>query len=492
MRAVVECLTVVLFSGVALATGSLAVDIYEYPVPTAAAKPHDPAVGTDGSLWVTEQAANKLGRLDPVTGRFREYPLPTADSGPHGLTADPTGNIWFTANYKGYIGQLNPRTGRVRPYALPAKAKDPHTPVFDRSGALWFTAQEANVIGRLEPTTGAVVVREVPTPNAKPYGIIIGADGAPYFCEFGANKLGRVDPSSLTIREFTLPEGARPRRLALAPDGTIYYSDYARGKLGRVDPKTGRFEEWSSPGGDDSKPYGIAVTADGNVWYSESGVQPNTLVRFDPRTKKLASAPIPSGGGTVRNIAATADGRLFLACSGVNRVAIAVPASLGAHASAAGSDTTAPAEAAPATLSAVDQHFLDDAARASLAEIKLGQLAIEKGTTAPVQQLGKIIVDDHQKVFDRLRAIASGSGVGVATQPTPDQQTAYARLAALKGRDFEKAFLAQTWTDHDEAVTLFQAEAENGRAPQLRSFAKSMLPSLRQHRELAGRPIQKM
>ena len=53
---------------------------------------------------------------------------------------------------------------------------------------------------------------------------------------------------------------------------------------------------------------------------------PNTLVRFDPRTKQFSSSPIPSGGGVVRNMVSTPDGRLYLACSGVNKVAIADPA----------------------------------------------------------------------------------------------------------------------------------------------------------------------
>jgi virginiamycin B lyase len=58
------------------------------------------------------------------------------------------------------------------------------------------------------------------------------------------------------------------------------------------------------------------------VWYSESGVSPNTLIRFDPRTQTFARATIPSGGGVVRNMVATPDGRLYLACSGVNKVGI--------------------------------------------------------------------------------------------------------------------------------------------------------------------------
>jgi len=95
--------------------------------------------------------------------------------------------------------------------------------------------------------------------------------------------------------------------------------------LGHFDPATGRAEEWPSPGGPNSAPYGITTTADGMVWYSESGVTPNTLVRFDPKTKSFATRDIPSGGGVVRNMAATKDGRIYLACSGVNKVAIVMP-----------------------------------------------------------------------------------------------------------------------------------------------------------------------
>jgi len=126
----------------------------------------------------------------------------------------------------------------------------------------------------------------------------------------------------MDVHEYTLPDGARPRRLAVAQDGTIYYSDYARGYLGHLDPATGKVEEWASPGGPTSKPYGIAIPKDGIVWYSESGVQPNTLVRFDPKSKQFSTKPIPSGGGVVRNMVATPDGRLYLACSGVNKVAV--------------------------------------------------------------------------------------------------------------------------------------------------------------------------
>jgi virginiamycin B lyase len=157
-----------------------------------------------------------------------------------------------------------------------------------------------------------------------PYGIVVLNNNAPFFCEFGTNKLATVDPKTMTVREYTLPNaGARPRRIALAPDGTVFYTDFARGYLGHFDPASGRLlKEWPSPGGPGSEPYGIAVTEDGMVWYSESGVSPNTLVRFDPKSETFSQEKIPSGGGVVRNMVATPDHRLYLACSGVNKVAV--------------------------------------------------------------------------------------------------------------------------------------------------------------------------
>jgi len=133
-------------------TKELKVTIKEWAVPTKGAHPHDPAVGADGALWFTEQMANKIGRLDPMTGEFKEYPLTVTNSGPHGLVSDRDGNIWFTGNFAGYIGKLDPKTGDVKEYKMPVeKADDPHTAAFDANGTLWFTLQGANMVGRLDP-----------------------------------------------------------------------------------------------------------------------------------------------------------------------------------------------------------------------------------------------------------------------------------------------------------------------------------------------------
>ena len=305
-----------------LLPGPVTVEIREWVVPSLGSRPHDPLAAADGSIWWTGQWSNVLGRLDPNTGAMKEYPLKTPRSGPHGLIDDSQGNIWYTGNAQRHVGKLDPRSGEVTEYPLPdGPSRGPHTPVFDQQGTLWFTLQ-SGMLGRLVPATGELKIVSTPSQNTYPYGIRVNSRGVPWYVDFRGNRVASVDPVTMEIREYPLPDpAARPRRIAITPDDVVWYTDYARGYLGRFDPRTGEVREWPSPGGPASRPYGIAAVGN-TLWYSESGVRPNTLVRFDPPTEGFQTWAIPSGGGVVRHMMATSDGNLVLACSGVNRVAL--------------------------------------------------------------------------------------------------------------------------------------------------------------------------
>ncbi|HXR94713.1 MAG TPA: hypothetical protein VN718_02475 [Rhizomicrobium sp.] len=304
-----------------IVSGPVQVSFKEWEVPTPGSRPHDPMYAPDGMVWYTGQMANVLGRFDPRTEAFKEFHLPD-NSGPHGLIPDHDGNVWYTANFGAYIGRLDPKTGKVTRFPMPdPKAKDPHTLLFAPNGDIYFTVQGGNFVGRLDPKSGAVKLMASPTPRSNPYGMVIDSHGVPFFVEFGSNKVGRIDPKTLAIHEYVLPHAeSRPRRVAITPDDVIWYTDYSRGYLGRLDPKTGLTSEFPSPGGPRSQPYGITAIGD-VLWYVESNTSPNALVRFDTVAQKFQTWTIPSGGGVVRNMVHTPDGNLWLAESGVNKIA---------------------------------------------------------------------------------------------------------------------------------------------------------------------------
>lgn len=303
--------------------GPVQIAIKEWKVPTLGQRSRDPVEAPDGSIWWVGQFGNLIGRLNPTTGDMKEYQLPP-NAKPHTVTLDAQGAPWYSGNMNGTVGKVDPATGKATEYKMPdPKAKDPHTIVFDRKGIMWFTLQNSNMIGRLDPATGDIKLVNAPIDNAKPYGIKIDADGVPWVSCNGAPCLLKVDPGTVAVSEvkLTLP-GTTVRRLDIADDGMIWYVNSGRGRLGRYNPKTGESKEWDSPSGPKSHPYAIAVV-NGIVWYNESGVRPDMLVRFDPQTEKFQSWPIPSGNvyaGIVRHMRPTRDGNLLIHQTSTNRI----------------------------------------------------------------------------------------------------------------------------------------------------------------------------
>jgi len=281
------------------------VKITEFTVPYENSRPRDPYVDGRGRVWFVGQVGNYVAYYDQGAGQFRRYELDPGVN-PHNLIVDRDGMVWYAGNRAAHVGKLDPATGAVTKYPMPdSAARDPHTLVFDNSGNIWFTVQGGNMVGRLVKATGKVDLVKMTRPRARPYGIWIAPDGTPWFCEFGTNRMAKVDPKSLELTEYDLPnERTRPRRMAITSDGFVWYVDYTRGYLGRLDPKTGAVKEWANPSGAQSLPYAMTVDDQDRLWFVETGVRPNLLVGFDPKTGRFfSSTPVlPSGGGTVRHM----------------------------------------------------------------------------------------------------------------------------------------------------------------------------------------------
>ncbi len=299
-----------------LIAGDFPIEIKEWAVPTLGQRARDPIESADGAIWWTGMWASIVGRLDPETGQMEEYQLPVT-ARPHSIVPDDDGYIWYTGNSNATIGRLDPVTGVITEY--PTTAKDPHTAVFHDNGKLYFTAQHSGVLGRLDPATGALT--EIST-RARPYGIKVGRNGMLYVAYNGTNAIAEVHPDTLAIRYFEIPDPrSRIRRLDIASNGSIWFVNSSLGKIGNLDAKTGIVKEWDSPSGPSSHPYAIAVIDD-VIWYNESGMRPDTLVRFDPTSERFQSWAIPSGIGIVRHVWVTKDKNLLIHQSSSNRIGL--------------------------------------------------------------------------------------------------------------------------------------------------------------------------
>lgn len=297
-----------------LIDGDTNILIDEWVTPTLGQRTRDPIEALDGAIWWTGMWASLVGRLDPKTGAMKEYPLPSS-ARPHSIVPDDKGFIWYTGNSNGTIGRLNPADGSIKEF--PTKARDPHTAVFHPNGKLYFTSQHSNMLGRLDPESGEVL--EIET-RRKPYGIKVGAENDLFIAYNGTNAIGRMDAESLEVSYYPIPDDrTRIRRLDIDSKGDVWFVNSSLGKVGKLAIETGEITQWDSPSGERSHPYSMTVIDD-SVWYNESGMRPDALVRFDPRTETFQSWAMPSGIGIIRHTWKTRDGDLLIHQSSSNRV----------------------------------------------------------------------------------------------------------------------------------------------------------------------------
>jgi putative membrane protein len=132
-----------------------------------------------------------------------------------------------------------------------------------------------------------------------------------------------------------------------------------------------------------------------------------------------------------------------------------------------------------------DQKFVQMAASGGLAEVKLGQLAAEHGTSDAIRRFGKRMVDDHGKANKELMALAEKKNWNIPRDLSKKDQTEFERLSKLRGAEFDRAYAEHMLKDHEEDVALFEAEANHGQDPDLKAWAAKTLPTLKEHLKLA-------
>ncbi len=134
-----------------------------------------------------------------------------------------------------------------------------------------------------------------------------------------------------------------------------------------------------------------------------------------------------------------------------------------------------------AKLSMVDTHFIKMAAVSGMAEVNDGKLASQMGSTDTIKNIGMQMVTDHTKANDQLMALAQQKGAMVPSSVDPMHAEMSAKLQKLSGSAFDKQYLHTELLGHEKTIALFKTEASTGSDPDLKSFASTTLPILKQH-----------
>lgn len=151
----------------------------------------------------------------------------------------------------------------------------------------------------------------------------------------------------------------------------------------------------------------------------------------------------------------------------------------------AGAGTSAATASAGAKVSRGDRNFFVTAAEDGMAEVELGKLAQQKGSSEQVKSFGGQMVTDHTKAGDELKALAGSKGVTLPSTPGKHQKE-IDKLAKKSGADFDRDYARHMVDAHKKAVSLFQKTAKSGDDADVKGFAGKTLPTLQQHLEHAS------
>ncbi|MCW3055401.1 MAG: outer membrane protein [Chthonomonadales bacterium] len=143
--------------------------------------------------------------------------------------------------------------------------------------------------------------------------------------------------------------------------------------------------------------------------------------------------------------------------------------------------TTVQAQNRMGRVSAADRKFAIEAAHGGIAEVRLGELAEQNGSSQFVKRFGHRMVEDHGKANDDLQTVASNLGITLPTDPNGEQRELMARLRRLHGAAFDSAYIRAMKMDHQMDIAAFKKEANMGKDASIRRFASRTLPIVQSH-----------
>jgi putative membrane protein len=119
------------------------------------------------------------------------------------------------------------------------------------------------------------------------------------------------------------------------------------------------------------------------------------------------------------------------------------------------------------------------------AEVELGQLAAQKGNSEDVKAFGQKMVDDHTKLNDQMKPVASQLGVTAPSTIPPAEKALETKLKSMSGDAFDKAYMRAMLKDHRQDLMEFKKEASTAKSPQVKEAAAQGEQVISEHLKLA-------
>ncbi len=132
-----------------------------------------------------------------------------------------------------------------------------------------------------------------------------------------------------------------------------------------------------------------------------------------------------------------------------------------------------------------DAQFMVDAANDGMMEIWLADLALQKSSNSEVKALATQTKADHEAAGAELTAMASQKNVSIPVTFSDELKKNHKNLVDETGADFDRDYMDLMVKHHKDAVKMFEKQSTDGSDADIKSWAASKVPTLRNHLEMA-------
>ena len=128
------------------------------------------------------------------------------------------------------------------------------------------------------------------------------------------------------------------------------------------------------------------------------------------------------------------------------------------------------------------------------AEMEVGRLAEQKGSTSSVRSYGKTLAHDHSAADRKVTALARELDVQLSppAKPSTDLEkkqnhdgAVKEMLANVSGNTFDRDFLEAMSKDHQEDIAKLTEVMNSTSDPKIKNLIAELLPKLKQHQDMA-------
>lgn len=126
-----------------------------------------------------------------------------------------------------------------------------------------------------------------------------------------------------------------------------------------------------------------------------------------------------------------------------------------------------------------DKAFIHSAIQGDMAEVQLGNLALQRSSNPDVKAFAQMLVKDHSGARADAEKVGQQIGVTAPTGPSAKQKATIARLGKLSGERFDRKFVNDMIQDHRKDIAAYKRAAT--RSGPVAKLAQTTLPTLQKH-----------